>query len=372
MFVKVVWLSICVLAITLLFWIAFSDNETIIRFRRRKWILYPIYILAIIIFSSGIRIFIIEIYAIPSGSMKDTILPGDKVLLSKLSYGPRLPSTPFDIPWVNLGFFLNKRLRAKVDSVWWGYKRFHGLSRVNYNQVVVFNFPEKPAEIMIKRCMGLPGDTISILDERVYTNQRALTNKGEVKLFSRVIFNDFQLANSLFDSIGLNKYQNRSSGENYFSIYLNIDQGKDLLKNEFIDSVIIEKNRPDTSYHTFPKNAKFHWTIDNFGPLVIPAAGMNLRLNKDNFILYQKVINMFEDIKITTMDGDYFLNGIKAMNFTFKNNYYFMLGDNRHDSNDSRYWGFVPESYIIGKAVLILFSNGEDGFRWNRLFKMIK
>ena len=176
----------------------------------------------------------------------------------------------------------------------------------------------------------------------------------------------------MFDSIGLNKYQNRSSGENYFSIYLNIDQGKDLLKNEFIDSVIIEKNRPDTSYHTFPKNAKFHWTIDNFGPLVIPAAGMNLRLNKDNFILYQKVINMFEDIKITTMDGDYFLNGIKAMNFTFKNNYYFMLGDNRHDSNDSRYWGFVPESYIIGKAVLILFSNGEDGFRWNRLFKMIK
>ena len=104
----------------------------------------------------------------------------------------------------------------------------------------------------------------------------------------------------------------------------------------------------------------------------MPAKGMSIKLNEENYILYNKVITLFEKANITSFNGKYFMNGKEAASFTFRNNYFFMLGDNRHDSNDSRYWGFVPEQYIIGKAVIILFSNGDDGFRWERLIKIIK
>jgi signal peptidase I len=145
-----------------------------------------------------------------------------------------------------------------------------------------------------------------------------------------------------------------------------------LLRNKFIDSIIIEKNRPDTAYTTFPRNPLFHWSIDNFGPLVIPKKGLKISLNKESYILYRQIINQFEKVAFTRKDSLFYLNGELKTDYTFKNNYYFMLGDNRHDSNDSRYWGFVPEECIIGRATLILFSNGEDGFRWGRMFRVIR
>ena len=127
---------------------------------------------------------------------------------------------------------------------------------------------------------------------------------------------------------------------------------------------------------TFPKNNLFKWSIDNFGPLVVPAKGMKILLNEKNYILYNKVINVFEKSDITARDGIFFINGVSAASFTFSNNYYFMLGDNRHDSNDSRYWGFVPDANIIGKPVIVLFSFDPDEyglkkFRWSRFLKKI-
>lgn len=192
-----------------------------------------------------------------------------------------------------------------------------------------------------------------------------------VKLISRILFTNYAKAASLFDSLNLVEYRNRPVSDNYFSTCLNNYQKLALLKHACIDSVIIEINRPDTAYKTFPKDNRFPWSIDNFGPLVIPAKGMKFRLNEKNLILYRGIINRYEMASLTTKDSVCFVSGIKADSYTFKNNYYFMLGDNRHNSNDSRYWGFVPEQFIIGKAVLILFSKGEDGFRWKRLFKII-
>jgi signal peptidase I len=338
---------------------------------KRDRISYPLLFLTVLFFSIAIRLFVIEIYSIPSGSMEDTILSGDKVLMSKLSYGPRLPSSPFEIPWINLAFYLGKNQRTKTDSVWWKYKRLFGFSRVKHSQLIVFNSPKNSKEILIKRCMGIPGDTILIRDEKVFANHKEIPPIGTVKLISRIIFSNYAMASSLFDSMGLEKY-NRLGGKNYFSAPLSNDKKDVLLKYHWIDSVIIERNRPDTSFKTFPNNEIFHWTIDNFGPIVIPAKGITIKLNKENFILYRRIINIYENAGLTTRAGKYFLNGIESTSFTFKNNYYFMLGDNRHDSNDSRYWGFVPEQYIIGKAFMVLFSNGEDGFRWNRFFKIIK
>jgi signal peptidase I len=371
-FVGVAWLSIGLLATALLYWMTISDKKIIARFRKMKLISYPLYVLAIILFSIGIRIFVIEIFAIPSDSMKDTLVSGDIILMNKLAYGPKMPGSPFEIPWVNIVFYLNKECRSKIDSLWWEYKRLHGFSKIRHSEVIVFISPKNSEEILIKRCMGLPGDTILISDEKVYANHKEIPEEGTVKLRSRILFNNYALANTLFDSSGLEEYNNKSVLKNYFSTSINNNQRQILLTYDCIDSIVIEKNRPDSAYNTFPHSSHFRWPIDDFGPLLIPAKGMTIKLNEENYEIYNDIIRHFEMMEISTSGGEYFLKGVKASSFTFKNNYYFMLGDNRHDSNDSRYWGFVPENYIIGKAVLVILSNGEDGFRWNRLFRIIK
>ena len=312
-----------------------------------------------------------EIYAIPSVSMEDTILRGDKILMSKLSYGPKMPSSPFEIPWVNIGFFLTMKSRTKIDSVWWEYKRLRGFSTIKHSQVVVFGSPKKTGEVMIKRCMGLPGDTILIREEIVFANQGEIHAAGTIKLISRILFSDCAMATSLFDSLGLEMYHNTWGGKNYFSSALTYDQTTVLLNNNFIDSIIIEKNRSDTVYKTFPYDNRFPWTVDNFGPLVVPSKGMEIPLNVENYILYRNVINSNELGVLTTDGENFFMNGVISSSYTFKKNYYFVLGDNRHDSNDSRYWGVFPEENILGKAFIVLFSNGEEGLRLNRFFKII-
>jgi len=303
--------------------------------------------------------------------MEDTILPGDKILVNKLSYGPRLPFSPLEIPWCNLFFLLNKRLREKADSAWWDYKRLYGFSKVRHNHVVVFNSTDKAGEVMIKRCMGLPGDTLLIRDAVIYADGLEIQEKRTLRFFSRIMFSDHACATSILDSLGINTYYRRHAGKNYLSTYLNRLQKEALLSKKCIDTVMIETNRPDTAWRTFPKHPLFKWSVDNFGPVVIPAKGMTVSLNEKNYILYRDVINGFEDTPITAGDGRIMIRGEEAGSYTFRNNYYFMLGDNRHDSRDSRYWGFVPEKNIIGKAVMILFSNGNDGLRWNRFFRKI-
>jgi signal peptidase I len=366
------WLSIGLLSIILLYWLTISGNLTITRFRKIKWISYPVYFLSIILFSIGIRLFVMEIYAIPSVSMEDTIVPGDKILLNKLVYGPRMPSSPFEIPLINIAFFLNKKSRKNADSAWWQYKRLPGFSGFKRNQVIVFNLPQNPDEVLIKRCMGLPGDTLQIRNAVVYANGKRLQERNTIKIFFRVLFNNYAHAKSLFDSLCIEAYFNDHNGNNYFKTYLNQNQKQNLLAGKCIDSVIIEKVCPDTGFKDFTHSDRFHWGLNDFGPLIVPSSGMRIELNEDSYFLYREVINRFEKTSVTDLNGKILLDGVKATSYTFKNNYFFMLGDHRHNSRDSRYWGFVPEKYIIGKASLILFSNGENGFRWNRLLKRIK
>jgi signal peptidase I len=369
---RLTWLFTGLILISLFLYLIKSKTQILIYLKKHTWSSYLFFFLAILSFSIAFRVFLIEIYSIPSHSMEETIINGDKVMMSKLSYGPRMPASPFEIPWLSIALYLNKKQRSKADSVWWQYKRLNGFSEVKHNQVVVFNSPKNPKKFMIKRCMGLPGDTLLIKDEKVFANYKEIPGKGTIKLISRIIFNNYTMASSLSDSMGLEIYSNCLDGGNHLSTFLTNDQAKTLLKYSCIDSIVIEKNRPDSAYTTFPGNDRFLWSIDNFGPLVIPAKGMTISLNEENYILYRKIIYLYENTHITTSNEVYFLNGVKAKTFTFKNNYYFMLGDNRHDSNDSRYWGFVPEQYIIGKAVLVLFSFRDHEFKWNRILHVIQ
>ena len=359
------------LSLALLCWMICSDSSIIERFKNKKWISYPIFFLTIVLFSIGIRLFFFEIFSIPSGSMEDTIIPGDKIIMSKLSYGPRLPSSPFEIPWVNIGFLINKNMRAKADSVWWNYKRLNGFSEIKPNDVVVINSTGNSNEILIKRCMGIPGDTLLIKNEQVYSNGKEIPERGTIRLLSRIVFRNVALASSLLDSLDLKDNYFITGSEDNLTVSLNRNQVNALKKYKCIDSIFIEKERPDTAYNKFPHDTLFHWTIDDYGPVIIPSKGMTIQLNRYNYILYRRAINRFEGVKINEISDAYYIDGIKAADYTFKINYYFMLGDNRHDSKDSRYIGFIPEQNIIGKAVLILFSNGEEEFHWNRIFKII-
>jgi hypothetical protein len=156
---------------------------------------------------------------------------------------------------------------------------------------------------MVAGCALNVSATLLIRDEKVYTNRIEIPDEGTVRLVSRILFSNYALAASLFSKC-INNYQKQT-----------------LLNHECIDSVIIEKNRPDASYKTFPKDNRFPWSIDNFGPLVIPSRGMKISLNEENYILYNKLINKYEMTFISILDGDYFLNGTRAESYTFKNNY---------------------------------------------------
>jgi signal peptidase I len=174
---------------------------------------------------------------------------------------------------------------------------------------------------MVAGCALNVSATLLIRDEKVYTNRIEIPDEGTVRLVSRILFSNYALAASLFDSLNLEEYHSRPGGKDYFSKCINNYQKQTLLNHECIDSVIIEKNRPDASYKTFPKDNRFPWSIDNFGPLVIPSRGMKISLNEENYILYNKLINKYEMTFISILDGDYFLNGTRAESYTFKNNY---------------------------------------------------
>lgn len=368
---RLLWLFIALLSIVFIFWLSTSNNLTIARIKKKNWILYTFYIFLTICLSVSIRVLFVEIYSIPSVSMEDTLIPGDKIIMSKLSYGPRLPSSPFEIPLINIAFYFNKEYRTKVDSVWWNYKRLKGFSKVKHSDIVVFNSTKNTKETLIKRCVALAGDTLLIKHEKVYANSREILEEKSFKHIFRINFNDSLKAYAILDSMSLTNYVDKALKTTFLSATLNNDEVNALLENKCVNSIRLETNKYDSAYVTYPYNDLFPWTVDNFGPVIIPSIGMEIQLNEKNYILYNRLIAEYENSTIENRDGHYFLDGLQTSSYIFKNNYYFMLGDNRHDSNDSRYWGFLPEKYIIGKATFILFSNGEDGFRWNRILKAI-
>jgi len=366
-----------------------------------------------VIAATLIRMFFIEAYTIPTSSMEKSLLIGDYLFVSKVSYGPKLPNTPISFPFVHHTLPFCKETKSFVEWVKWPYKRLAGLEKIKRNDVVVFNFPEGDTVILqkqdvsyysevrrngrdfvwksydiitrpvdkkenyIKRCVGIPGDTIQVKHDQLFVNSKKQETVGKVQYGYFVKTNGTPINPLHFEELNISE-ADLNSWRSYGRLLLTDEAAEKLRKYNNVVSVVKEENtNPAEMYlEIFPNSNKFLWTQDNFGPIVIPKKGVTIQINPDNLPLYQRAIAVYEKNDLKIKDGVVYINGKVETTYTFKMDYYFMMGDNRHNSADGRYWGFVPEDHIVGKAVFVWLSlDKEKGFpgniRWNRMFRTI-
>tara|TARA_R110001583_G_C5632991_1_gene407200 strand:- start:170 stop:1300 length:1131 start_codon:yes stop_codon:yes gene_type:complete len=328
------------------------------------WLLF---ILTIII---STKLYALDIYKIPSISMENTLFPEDIILVDKIKYGARLPRSPFEIPWVNLVFYFNDDAKKRIKENWWSYKRISGLEKIKQGDVFVFNSVSDENDILVKRCVALAGDTLNIKNAKVYTNNKVYSsNDFEKNNYNFKITNKKKIFN-IIDSLALKNYISIDSSIKLGEANLSKFELEQLMKTNYIDSVMIQIDTVNISRKLF-FNLPKKWTLDNMGPIIVPKKGMKIELNLETFSLYEAVINNSENCFLKEIDGVYYINNNKISTYTFKQDYYFMMGDNRKYSLDSRFWGFIPESNVIGKVQCVLFSNYQSNFQWNRLFKRV-
>lgn len=303
--------------------------------------------------------------------MEDTIQPGDHILLTKLPYGPQLPRSPFEIPWLNLFFFLNQEARAKAGVDWWDYRRWEGYSSIKRNDIVIFKLSEENNQPYIKRCVGLPGEQFQMIDGRAFCDGQKIETPASLQNRYQLWPHDQRRTLHLLDSLQISLTGIVYKKE-VWELLLNCTE-KDLLERSdainSIEPILLQLGEGDRA---FPNVDEYFWSIDYFGPLVIPAKGMKIALDTGNFQFYKNILQNFENLPVYTRDGKIFADGKEINEYTFQQDYYFMLGDNRPYSKDSRFIGFIPEENIIGKAFCILFSSGKNGWEWDRTLKMLK
>jgi signal peptidase I len=328
-----------------------------------------------------VKAFFFWVYVIPSTSMEKTLLPGDLIFVNKMSYGIRLPITPITFPLSHQKMPLNNNYKAYMDFIEFPYIRLFS-SQIERNDVVVFNYPiEKDIPVdhrsfYIKRCIGMPGDIISIKNKEVLINNETLPFPKEV-CFNYHVKSAIKLNNDTLIKYGITD-GGRLSGENYWQLTLSDSAKKALSKLNYIISIKpLNINEDFYADYIFPFHENYPWNIDFYGPLSIPKKGEVVALDTNNIFLYQKIIEDYEENELEQIGNQFIINGDTVNNYTFKMDYYFMMGDNRHNSSDSRFWGFVPENHIVGKAKTILISinkasNAVNKYRWERFFSGVE
>ena len=371
-----------------------------------------------VIAATFIRMFFIEAYTIPTSSMEKSMLIGDYLFVSKLSYGPKMPNTPLSFPFVHHTMPLSTTQKSYVEWIKNPYKRIAGFGNVKNNDVVVFNFPEgdtvavkvqnqsyyqlireygrdrvwkeketfgdiiaRPVdkrENYIKRCVGIAGDILE------YKNGQLFVNGKEQKQFPGMQYDNIVTT----DGTGINKRMldqmkiaeaDRHMYSNTQYLFPLTQENEDKMKAMKTVTAVQRTLIPAANWdkNIFPFNDKYQWNVDNFGPIEIPKKGQTVKLTMDNLPMYQRIIDLYEANDLKVKDSTIYINGAATDSYTFKMNYYWMMGDNRHNSADSRYWGFVPEDHVVGKAVFIWLSMDKDQpfynkVRWSRLFSFVK
>ena len=338
-----------------------------------------------VVAATMIRTFFIEAYVIPSGSMESTLLVGDYLFVSKANYGPRLPMTPLAFPFSQNTLPLLSETKSYSDIIKLPYYRLPGFSSISKGDVVVFNYPmqsDSPyyrpidkEDNYIKRCQGTPGDTLSIVNAQVYVNGKAMSNPQEGQV-SYIVHTDGKHFNPQILT-DLHIFLANHFSQNDYEMLMTRQAASRLRGYSNIKSVT-EYYEPKGMFNPeeFPHDPHLKWNVDNYGPIIIPKKGWTVKLDSLTFPVYRRVIQVYENNKLEIDGNDIVINGKKANTYTFKQNYYWMMGDNRHNSEDSRFWGFVPETHIVGKALFVWMSTDSAGsflnhVRWNRVFKWI-
>ena len=421
-------------------WQWWKDAEGPTRFVM-SWVDALVFALVAVYF---INLFFFQNYVIPSSSLEKSLLTGDYLCVSKVSYGPRIPQTPLTMPLTQhtlpvLG------CKSYIEWPQWEYRRVKGLGKIELNDIVVFNYPAgdtivsepqwqaadfyqmaysfgrqlindnleettddaaalrgiyekyymegrkyisqnpntyghimtRPVdrrENYVKRCVGLPGQTLEIRDRIIYLDGKANKEPENVQ-YTYYIKLKAHIPTEMMYELGISMED--ITQLNQFGCMPLTKHAAKVLKDckDIVDEIRLNTNAPTGDL--YPLNAKTGWTRDNYGPIWIPAKGKSIDLNINNIAVYERPIRTYEgnDLKITP-EGKILINGKEAKKYTFKMDYYWMMGDNRHNSADSRYWGFVPEDHIVGKPLFIWWSSDPDrrgfsGIRWNRLFTWV-
>ncbi|MDX9882043.1 MAG: signal peptidase I [Prolixibacteraceae bacterium] len=370
-----------------------------------------------VIAATFIRMFFIEAYTIPTSSMEKSMLIGDYLFVSKTAYGPKLPNTPLSFPFVHHTLPLSKTRKSYVEWIKRPYKRIAGFGKIKNNDIVVFNFPEgdtvalnvqdqsyyqlvrsygrervwsdkrnfgeiiaRPVdkrENYIKRCVGIPGDVIELKEGQLFVNGKPQEKFTGVQYDYRVATNGTAINKKTLDNMKIAE-ADRHTYPNSQYLYPMTDENaakmKAMANVVSVDKMLAPFGTRDNNI--FPFSEKYLWNVDNFGPLTIPKKGVTIDITMDNLPLYGRIIALYEENELEVKDSVIYINGDVAGKYTFKMDYYWMMGDNRHNSADSRYWGFVPEDHVVGKAVFIWLSLDKDQpllkkIRWNRLFRSV-
>ena len=271
----------------------------------------------------------------------------------------------------------------QIDWIKIPYFRIWGYSEIKRNDVVVFNYPKEddfPVDQkthFIKRCIAIPGDTLLITDRDIYIDKRK-TAPVENAAFNYIIQTDStHLDSNVMDKLGITEGA-KISNYGHYSLFMTQASADSISKLKNVKSIKINSEKPgDYADYVFPHSENYPWNADNYGPLVIPWKGDSVLINTINIHLYDKIISAYEKNILKVVNDTVYINGKIASYYVFKMNYYFMMGDRRHMSEDSRFWGFVPEDHIVGKASLIILSvdkaaSWTDKIRWNRCFKRVK
>ncbi len=359
-----------------------------------------------------IRTFMVEAYTIPTPSMEKSLLVGDYLFVSKVSYGPKVPNTPIAFPFAHQTLPLTKYTKSYVEWIRLPYYRYPGIRSISNNDVVVFNYPDgdtvalqmqnqsyyalvremgreavwrnydvvsRPVdkrENYIKRCVAIAGDTLEVREGRFYINGELLPDGPGVQHNYQVVTNGTPLSPRIIERHGITDWGQAGPGVYILAMTAAIaEQISSIPTIEEITKMTRPKSRGER--YIFPHHPSFPWNEDNFGPLYIPAKGKTINLTPENLPLYERIIGVYEGNQLEIKDEKILINGSPETTYTFQMDYYFMVGDNRHNSADSRFWGFVPEDHIVGRAMFVWLSLDKsksflNRIRINKTFRIIR
>ncbi|WP_057937591.1 signal peptidase I [Algoriphagus resistens] len=336
-----------------------------------------------VVAASLIRWLLLEPFTIPTASMEKSLLVGDFLFVSKMHYGTRVPMTPLQVPLTHQKIW-GTEIPSYSDAIKLPYYRLPGFSDVERNDVVVFNYPvefQYPTDLKtnyIKRAVGISGDVVQVKNGDLFVNDKPAMQPEEMQYSYDVVTNR-PLTEDFFNQYEINPESHFTLKDGLYVVFATDEVIKRLESSPVVTSTTkrIMKSNNGESEITFLDGATLGWNRDNYGPLQVPAEGWTIEMTSDNVMRYGFTIEKYEGLdKVEVKEGQLFIDGQKVDSYTFKQNYYFMMGDNRHDSLDSRYWGFVPEDHIVGKAWFLWLSldKHESMFskiRWSRIFSGI-